>query len=173
MSVVVHANGNVADEEAPLLITVHTEDDPRAVAAARQSHRRRLAAAAAAAVAAAASSGMFFFRVGALYGATAVALGAFGAHGLKGRISDPQKLANWSTAAHYQLVHSAAMLAARGHPFASTCFVAGMTMFSGSIYALVLDPERFKWAGPVTPVGGLFLILGWLSLVFSRGRVRL
>ncbi|KAL1893292.1 hypothetical protein Sste5346_006468 [Sporothrix stenoceras] len=118
-------------------------------------------------------AGMFMWRVGALYGATAVAFGAFGAHGLKNRISDPAKLASWSTAAHYQLAHSVAMLAARGNPVASTFFAAGMTMFSGSIYALVLDPERFKALGPVTPIGGLCLILGWLTLVFSRGRIQL
>lgn len=118
-------------------------------------------------------AGMFMWRVGALYGATAVAFGAFGAHGLKNRISDPAKLASWSTAAHYQLAHSVAMLAVRGNPVASTFFAAGMTMFSGSIYALVLDPERFKFLGPVTPIGGVCLILGWLTLVFSRGRIQL
>ncbi|CAK7564567.1 MAG: hypothetical protein SEPTF4163_002461 [Sporothrix epigloea] len=165
MSAVAHHDTYNGDEETPLIIEVHTQDVPHIRQQQKQIQRRRAAALA--------MAGMFMWRVGALYGATAVALGAFGAHGLKNRISDPAKLANWSTAAHYQLAHSVAMLAARGHPVASTFFAAGMTMFSGSIYALVLDPERFKVLGPVTPIGGLCLILGWLALVFSRGRIQL
>ncbi|KAK3492006.1 DUF423-domain-containing protein [Neurospora hispaniola] len=112
-------------------------------------------------------SSSLFWRVGAIYGAAAVGLGAFGAHGLKKRISDPNKIASWSTAAHYQLVHSAVILVASHHPVASALFTAGMTMFSGSIYALTLDTERFRFLGPVTPVGGLFLIAGWLALAFA------
>ncbi|KIV92929.1 hypothetical protein PV10_04185 [Exophiala mesophila] len=121
---------------------------------------------------------MVVFRVGAIFGATAVALGAFGAHGLKKRISDPQKLANWSTAAQYQLIHSGVLLLAHSiapkNRWASGLFIAGMTMFSGSLYLLVLDPQRFKYLGPVTPIGGLCLIAGWLALAFgSRGRIAL
>ncbi|EPE03041.1 membrane protein [Ophiostoma piceae UAMH 11346] len=167
MSIVVQTHG-YADEETPLLIAVHNDLPPGThvvpVNQPQQRQRKRVAVALA---------GMFFFRVGALFGASAVALGAFGAHGLKKRISDPVKLQNWQTAAHYQLAHSVAMLAARGNPVASTFFIAGMTMFSGSIYALTLDVERFRWAGPVTPIGGICLILGWLTLVFSRGRIQL
>ncbi|KAH4142946.1 hypothetical protein HBH45_048650 [Parastagonospora nodorum] len=48
-------------------------------------------------------------------------------------------------------------------------FTAGMSMFSGSIYLLVLDPQRFKFLGPVTPLGGLCLIGGWVALA-ARGR---
>jgi uncharacterized membrane protein YgdD (TMEM256/DUF423 family) len=65
------------------------------------------------------------------------------------------------------------MLVAAHNPVASACFVTGMTMFSGSIYALTLDSEKKygKIFGPVTPIGGLFLIAGWLALAFgSRGR---
>ncbi|KAL8337519.1 hypothetical protein RB598_006423 [Gaeumannomyces tritici] len=113
-----------------------------------------------------------FWKVGAVSGASAVALGAFGAHGLKKHISDPQKLANWGTAAQYQLVHSGAVLLASGvgagNPVAAGLFTAGTTMFSGSLYALVLDSDRFRFMGPVTPVGGLCLIAGWLALGFSR-----
>ncbi|OAA56153.1 membrane protein [Niveomyces insectorum RCEF 264] len=176
MSVAVHTNVNAhpaGDEEStPLLVSIRAENAaltatlPPPVAALR---RRRHAEDH---TVSARMAGLLFWRVGALYGATAVALGAFGAHGLKNRISDPQKLANWSTAAHYQLAHSVVLLATRGHPVAATFFTAGMTMFSGSIYALTLDTERFKWMGPVTPLGGLCLILGWLSLAFTRGAVR-
>lgn len=67
-----------------------------------------------------------------------------------------------------QLVHSVAVLIARDNPLAAGLLTAGMTMFSGSIYALVLDPVRFKVLGPVTPLGGLCLIGGWLSLAWGK-----
>ncbi|KAL2256087.1 hypothetical protein VTK26DRAFT_2203 [Humicola hyalothermophila] len=108
------------------------------------------------------------WRTGAIFGASAVGLGAFGAHGLKKHITEPQKLANWATAAQYQLVHSVALLVASNNPLAGACFTAGMTMFSGSLYALTLDSERFRFLGPVTPLGGLFLIAGWLGLAFGK-----
>ncbi|KAI1081939.1 hypothetical protein F5B20DRAFT_39643 [Whalleya microplaca] len=111
-----------------------------------------------------------FWILGCLYGATAVGFGAFGAHGLKKIITDPARLAIWSTAAHYQLVHSVALLvAAQAAPLniaAGGLLTAGMTMFSGSIYLLVLDPVRFRFLGPVTPLGGLCLIGGWTALAF-------
>ncbi|KAJ5041688.1 uncharacterized protein L3040_005259 [Drepanopeziza brunnea f. sp. 'multigermtubi'] len=113
-----------------------------------------------------------FWTIGCLYGASAVTLGAFGAHGLKKRIADPQRIANWSTAAQYQLVHSGILLvgtvAAPQNKLAASLLVAGMTMFSGSIYLLTLDPQRFKFLGPVTPLGGLCLIGGWAALAFGR-----
>ena len=65
------------------------------------------------------------------------------------------------------------VLVAREHPVACVLLTAGMTMFSGSIYALTLDTERFRSLGPVTPIGGLCLIAGWLALAFSKGRVRI
>lgn len=111
-----------------------------------------------------------FFTLSTLYGASSVALGAFGAHGLRQRITDPSRLQNWSTAAQYQVIHSVALLATslalphKASRIPASLFVAGMTMFSGSIYLLVLDPQRFKALGPVTPLGGLCLIGGWISL---------
>jgi uncharacterized membrane protein YgdD (TMEM256/DUF423 family) len=69
-----------------------------------------------------------------------------------------------------QLIHSVAVLVASNNPVAGAFFTAGMTMFSGSLYALTLDTERFRFMGPVTPLGGLFLIAGWLALAFgTRG----
>ncbi|KAF2482248.1 hypothetical protein BDY17DRAFT_324544 [Neohortaea acidophila] len=117
-----------------------------------------------------------FWTIGCLSGASAVMLGAFGAHGLKARINDPTRLANWGTAAQYQLIHSVALLvaeqAAPKNVWAKSFFLAGITMFSGSIYCLVLDPARFKFLGPVTPLGGTCLIAGWVALaVASRGRI--
>ncbi|QIW96476.1 hypothetical protein AMS68_001994 [Peltaster fructicola] len=117
-----------------------------------------------------------FWTAAAILGGTGVMLGAFGAHGLKGRISDPARLANWGTAAQYQLIHSVALLtveaAAPKNIWAKSLFTAGIVMFSGSIYCLVLDPQRFKFLGPVTPLGGLCLIGGWTALAIgSRGRI--
>ncbi|KAI0505677.1 DUF423-domain-containing protein [Xylaria bambusicola] len=111
-----------------------------------------------------------YWTLGCIYGATAVGLGAFGAHGLKKVVTDPAKIASFTTAAHYQLIHSVALLvatrAAPENKLAAGLLTAGMTMFSGSIYALVLDPARFRFLGPVTPLGGLCLIGGWAALAF-------
>lgn len=104
-----------------------------------------------------------------LLGALAVAAGAFGAHGLRGRVS-PEQLASWNTAAEYHLLHSAVLLALvlwgshaqRSVTLPAGLLTAGVVLFSGSIYLLVLTGQR--WIGPVTPLGGLLLIAGWLSL---------
>jgi uncharacterized membrane protein YgdD (TMEM256/DUF423 family) len=70
------------------------------------------------------------------------------------------------------MLHSVVLLvattAAPQNRVAATLFTTGMTLFSGSIYPLVLDPERFKFLGPVTPLGGLLLIGGWIALAFTR-----
>jgi len=77
-----------------------------------------------------------------------------------------------------QLIHSVALVAVetafpgKQKLWAKSLLTAGMTMFSGSIYLLVLDPQRFKALGPVTPLGGVALIGGWVALaVGSRGRI--
>ena len=71
-----------------------------------------------------------------------------------------------------QLVHSGVLLlssaVAPKNSLAASLFVAGMSMFSGSIYLLVLDPQRFKVLGSVTPLGGLCLIGGWVALAFGK-----
>ncbi|KAF1999528.1 DUF423-domain-containing protein [Amniculicola lignicola CBS 123094] len=114
-----------------------------------------------------------FWTIGCLYGASSVALGAFGAHGLKKRIADPQRLANWNTAAQYQLMHSLALTftaaLAPQNTIAMGLFTAGISMFSGSLYLLTLDPQRWgKIVGPVTPIGGLCLIGGWVALAVAK-----
>ena len=106
----------------------------------------------------------------AIFGALAVMAGAFGAHGLKGRLS-PEQLASWSTASQYHLLHSVVLLAlalfalqtGRSVRIPGSLFALGTTFFSGSIYLLLLTDQ--KWLGPVTPIGGLLLIGGWLSLL--------
>ncbi|KAI0149929.1 DUF423-domain-containing protein [Hypoxylon sp. NC0597] len=112
-----------------------------------------------------------FWKLACLYGASAVGLGAFGAHGLKSIIDNPARLANWGTAAHYQLVHSVALLVASQaptpNPVAGWLFTSGMTLFSGSLYLLVLDPKNFRFLGPATPLGGACLIGGWVALALK------
>jgi len=108
--------------------------------------------------------------IAAFSGLLAVALGAYGAHGLRPRVG-PEALASWQTATSYHLLHSAVLLAlglhaagsgARATTAAAWLFTAGIACFSGSIYALVLGAPR--WLGPVTPLGGLLLMAGWAAL---------
>lgn len=109
-------------------------------------------------------------QIAAVSGALAVVAGAFGAHGLKSRLT-PEQLDSWATAAQYHLVHSAVLLAlglfaaysGKSVKLPGSLFGVGMLLFSGSIYLLLLT--KMRWLGPVTPIGGLLLILGWLSLV--------
>ena len=116
-------------------------------------------------------------RVAAGLGVSAVALGAFGAHGLKDILVRHNSLGTWETAAHYHLIHAVALLALAGSPFfkkhLATCFLVGVLIFSGSLYLLALTGQR--WLGAVTPVGGVFFLIGWLGLAFtgqkSRGAV--
>jgi len=107
-----------------------------------------------------------YWKLGAISGASAVLLGAFGAHGLAKRFEgNPKALANWSTAAQYHLIHSGALLiaAATRKPHASALFTFGIIIFSGSLYVLVLSGQ--KWLGAITPIGGLLLVGGWLALL--------
>ncbi len=105
------------------------------------------------------------FRVAAVFGFLFVLFGAFGAHGLEGRV-DARGLEIWKTAVLYHALHALVLLAlalrppvARG-PF--RCFAAGIAIFSGSLYLLVLTGQ--KWLGAITPLGGLVLLAGWLWL---------
>lgn len=111
-----------------------------------------------------------FWAIGALLAFLAVAAGAFGAHTLRGRL-EPDLLAVFETGARYHMYHSLALLlsawaAARWPGLASRAagwlFVAGILVFSGSLYLLALTGTR--WLGAVTPLGGLAFLLGWLAL---------
>ena len=105
----------------------------------------------------------------AAFGATAVVLGAFGAHALRGRI-DEAALQVWHTAVEYQFWHTLALLALacfgvpppRSARFAAVAFSFGIVLFSGSLYALALGAPR--WFGAVTPCGGAAFIAGWILL---------
>jgi uncharacterized membrane protein YgdD (TMEM256/DUF423 family) len=110
-------------------------------------------------------------QVGCLSGAASVALGAFGAHGLKSRVTDPAMLATWNTAAQYHLIHSvmltvAPMISPRSHIWSVRLFSAGITLFSGSLYAIVLTNQ--KKFGAIAPIGGSALIAGWIALALRR-----
>jgi len=102
--------------------------------------------------------------------------GAFGAHALRALVT-PDRLDTWQTAAQYQLVHAAVLLAlaawlqlapTRLRRWALRFFVAGICLFSGSLYLLVLLDKA--WFGAVTPVGGVALILAWGMLLVSAFR---
>ena len=110
------------------------------------------------------------FRISAAFGFLAVALGAFGAHGLKNVLAQNDTLAIWQTAALYHLVHSAVMLAlATREPlraWAWRLFAAGIVIFSGSLYALALS--HVKVLGAITPIGGVCLLAGWMALAIRE-----
>jgi uncharacterized membrane protein YgdD (TMEM256/DUF423 family) len=105
-------------------------------------------------------------RISAVFGFLAVAFGAFGAHGLKDLLTRHGTLATFETAAHYHLIHAVVMLwVATRAPlpvWSWRCFAAGVVIFSGSLYALAIT--GVKVLGAITPIGGLFLLAGWLSL---------
>jgi uncharacterized membrane protein YgdD (TMEM256/DUF423 family) len=108
-------------------------------------------------------------------GFLAVALGAFGAHGLQARLAGAadgaKRLGWWETAAHYHLLHALALglvafVVARvpAARFAGMAFVLGTLLFAGSLYTMALGGPR--WLGAVTPLGGLSLLAGWAILAW-------
>ena len=111
-----------------------------------------------------------------LFGASAVALGAFGAHALRGVI-DERTLDIWHTAVEYQFWHALALLAvgmlARTHATtalrgAALALFAGIVLFCGSLYLLALGAPH--GIGAITPIGGVLLIVGWLALALHAWR---
>ena len=118
-----------------------------------------------------------FFVLGSISAGVAVALGAFGAHVLKGRLTTAM-LANFETGVRYQMYHALALLtvawaitrwSASSLPAAAGWFfVAGTLLFSASLYLLV--PTGARWLGAITPVGGVCFVVGWLCLVLAAWR---
>ncbi len=117
-----------------------------------------------------------FVALGAVSAGLAVAAGAFGAHGLRARVT-PELLAVFETAARYQMYHALGLVAVAwaaarwpesGAAGAGWLFVAGTVLFSGSLYLLALGGPR--WLGAVTPVGGLCFLAGWVVLAWSATR---
>ncbi len=105
-----------------------------------------------------------FAKVAALSGASAVLLGAFGAHALARYTSDQKALSTWQTASAYHLIHSVVLLHAAQQRNLVSCrlLTAGILIFSGSLYVLTLSGQ--KWLGAVTPIGGVLLTAGWVAL---------
>ena len=113
---------------------------------------------------------MNFALAGAVSALIAVAAGAFGAHGLRDRVG-PRELEIWQTAAHYQQLHAVLLLVVAAlalreatalHGLAMGLIVAGVAIFSGTLYAITLGAPRIL--GAITPLGGLCLIAAWLTI---------
>lgn len=116
--------------------------------------------------------------LGAVFGLLSVALGAFGSHGLKAVLTDGM-LAIFETGARYQMYHALALIAvgwigrsARNSwlSAAGWSFVAGIVLFSGSLYVLALTGTR--WLGAITPLGGLAFVAGWAALAIGLWKER-
>ncbi len=114
-----------------------------------------------------------FMFVGALMGFVGVGLGAFGAHGLKGRLP-AEMLAVFETGVRYQMYHALALLVlgammsrleGRAVVVAGWSFTAGILIFSGSLYALALSGVTML--GAITPIGGVAFLIGWIALAIA------
>lgn len=116
----------------------------------------------------------YFFLFTGLSGLVSVILGAFGTHGLRGKIED-NMLQAFETGVSYQLSHTLALFGVcilmqmwgvkTALQVAGYGFIIGIVLFSGSLYGLALT--GVKWFGPVTPVGGIALISGWAALTYA------
>lgn len=115
---------------------------------------------------------------GAFFGLTAVILGAFGAHGLEGKISD-KHIDTWKTAVDYQFYHTLALLFLATFSRAKNIFIRlsyisfilGIVLFSGSLYLIsthsLTDIGSLSVLGPITPIGGLCFVVGWIGLLVA------
>ena len=128
------------------------------------------------------SAARVLLAAGCLGGGLAVVLGAFGAHALKARLAEAA-LQTFETGVRYQMYHAIAILAAvwladrlqSGLPLAAGwLFLGGVVLFSGSLYLLatrtLLGIETWTWLGPITPLGGLCFISGWIVLTVAALR---
>lgn len=110
----------------------------------------------------------------ATFGMLAIIFGAFGAHALK-KILNNDQLKSFETGVKYQMYHAIVLLFIGSHfktpnQIMSWCFIIGIILFSFSIYGLVLSDakdKKMKFLGPITPLGGLLLVIGWAMLLFQ------
>ncbi|MDR7088754.1 DUF423 domain-containing protein [Cellvibrio fibrivorans] len=119
----------------------------------------------------------FFLVIAAVSGFFTVVIGAFAAHGLKQMLA-PEMIEVVKTGVQYQMYHALVLMlvalwfkqkpAASGLKAAGLAFILGTLLFSGSLYALALGAPR--WLGPITPLGGLCFLIGWLLLTISAWR---
>lgn len=112
-------------------------------------------------------------KLAALLGFLAVALGAFGAHGLDETLKAHGTVEIWKTASQYHLIHAVVLLvlglfSSSEAParYAWWSFMLGVLIFSGSLY--VLSVTGIKWLGAITPIGGLLMLIGWLLTAARR-----
>jgi uncharacterized membrane protein YgdD (TMEM256/DUF423 family) len=121
------------------------------------------------------SSSVVLRRYAAILGASGIAAGAFGAHALRETLVERGSLENWRTAVLYQVFHATALLGlsalnnsekdgGKSYSTAGNLMAFGTFCFSGSVYALCLGIGPKKLLGPTTPIGGLFMIAGWVVL---------
>ena len=114
---------------------------------------------------------VLLFRIAAVLCFLAVALGAFGAHGLRSTLEGRGMIDVWNKAVFYHFIHAIALLvlALYGTINRSACLLLllGILLFSGSLYLLALIPQARDWLGPITPIGGLFFLAGWAWLVLA------
>lgn len=120
-----------------------------------------------------------FLVLAGINGLIAVSLGAFAAHGLKSMLG-PDLLATFQTGVQYHMYHSLALLAVgilvlqfpaqTGLRIAGFLFLAGIVIFSGSLYVLALSGIR--WLGAITPIGGVAFLAGWALLAWSMLKAR-
>ena len=115
--------------------------------------------------------------IGCAWAALGVVLGAFGAHWLKTQLTADQ-LANWDTAVRYQLIHALALIVfglyserTTGRDWPALLFLFGSFFFSVSIYALCFEFAK-SFMGPITPIGGFMMILGWIGFALEALRRR-
>lgn len=116
----------------------------------------------------------WFVLLGSINMALAIAIGAFGAHGLANKVTE-KMLANWNTGAHYHVIHALALIAiglimskAGNTSLLTTAgwlLFAGIILFSGSLYVMVLT--NVKALGAITPIGGVSFIVGWVLVAIA------
>ncbi|WP_190810640.1 DUF423 domain-containing protein [Flagellimonas sp. S3867] len=115
--------------------------------------------------------------IAGLFGLLAVIFGAFGAHALKKKLT-PEQLQSFETGVRYQMYHAIVLLVLSYNfgfdrpleQYIVYCFILGIFLFSFSIYGLCLSAasdKKLRFLGPVTPIGGLFLVIGWALLLYS------
>ena len=122
----------------------------------------------------------FFLKAGSVFGALGVMIGAFGAHALKPMLEATNRLDTFETAVKYQFYHALALLILgllilwfkpqRAFTVAGYAFIGGMLIFSGSLY--ILCSTGVTWLGAITPIGGVLLIAGWLSMFIGLTKTK-
>ena len=112
----------------------------------------------------------YWIFLGSIFGFLTIALGAFGAHGLKNILINNETTDIYNKAVLYQMFHTLILLflglyqelGKNIHMLTGLSFVLGILIFSGSLY--ILSITNIKWLGAITPIGGLFFLIGWISL---------